>query len=42
MHVCPYTYLYIHSNACGPLKQQRVMSGRRNKVFGTSKRSLLH
>ena len=37
MHVCTYTHLYIHIyfTACGPLKHQRVMSGRRNQVFRT-------
>ena len=33
MHVCTYTHLYIHiyfTAYNGPLKHQRVMSGRRN------------
>ena len=30
MHVCTYIHLYTHIyfTACGPLKHQRVMSGR--------------
>ena len=39
MHVCTYIHLYIYTyilfTACGPLKHQRVMSGRRNQVFNT-------
>ena len=44
MHVCTYTHLYIHIyfTACGPPKHQRVMYGKRNQVFRTSKRSLMN
>ena len=53
MHVSTYTnpYIHIYFTACGPpspqkkqqqQQHQRVMYGRRNHVFRTSKRSLLH
>ena len=34
-HKCmnAHTHIYIYFTACGPLKHQRVMSGRRNQVF---------
>ena len=41
MHVPKNIYTYIFITACGPLKHQRVISGSRNEVFRTSKRSLL-
>ena len=37
MHIHTSIYTYILFTACGPLKHQRVMSGRRNQVFRTSK-----
>ena len=33
MHTHTSIYTYILFTACGPLKHQRVMSGRRNQVF---------
>ena len=45
MHVDTYMYIlskHIYFTACGPLKHQRVVSGRWNQVFRTSKHSLLH
>ena len=44
MHVFPYTHLYIHIYfaSCGPPKHQRVIYVKRNRVFRTRKRSLLH
>ena len=32
MHIHTSIYTYILFTACGPLKHQRVMSGRRNQV----------
>ena len=33
MYAHTYIYIYILFTACGPLKHQRVMSGRRNQVY---------
>ena len=39
-HTHIYIYIHIYFTACGPLKHQHVISGRRNQVFWMSKRSL--